>query len=91
MNKTKKSTCAAMWHCLVGLVLDGLEWWKIRRMNITDVSLGISGDEVKVWAKVDGESVKIFDEKAGCSTLYLNTRASVYAARYPKENRENTH
>ena len=88
MNKSTDKHDGAIWRCLNRLVLDGLRWWKIRRMKITDVSLGINGEGVKVWAMVDGESVKIFDESANSSTLYYNTRESVYLARYPKENSE---
>lgn len=60
-------------------------------MKITEVSLGINAEGVKVWARVDGKSVKIFDESANGSTLYKNTRRVVYLARYPKENTEIAH
>ena len=60
-------------------------------MKIECVSLGINGDNIKVYAYVDGEHLTLHEQKVGGSTLYLNSRESVYALRYPSRNVEVCH
>ena len=84
--KTKKNNQAAQIGCLSRLVLHLRKRWRIRRMKIECVSLGINGDNIKVYAYVDGEHLTLHEQKVGGSTLYLNSRESVYALRYPSRN-----
>jgi hypothetical protein len=62
-----------------------LEARRLRRMSISEVSLGINGNRVTVFAKVDGKTVELFDVKAEGSTYYANTRGAVFSKRYHPE------
>lgn len=81
MNRTKTG---ANKRNLIQRVVSGLlKNWRMRRMKIANVRLGLRGNEVSVIADVDDRAVVLHHEKVrGDSTLHLVTDTSIYMKRY---------